>query len=215
MPHHKSNRNTVTPNGQRLRELRAAAGLTQLELSCYLDYSERLVRKAEKSQRIDFTSLVSFKNFFETQGIQVNLDEITLDEKSTEQISLDWFRLCFVEKDIDQALRLCHPKTKFNFQGVAGKGKTQLKSKLAFVLHGFSDFVFSVENCISNLEESAILWSAERVKSYSASPVQSHFVNENPMGTIWLRSIDHAIVSVQDDCSLLGDHATTRPVSLK
>jgi len=87
----KSNHGSQLVNGQKVRELRCQFGLTQLELAMKIDCSERLIRKMEKGRSVSAKSLFFLCDFFRTQNIEIDFDDLVLSQSNALEVAKQWF----------------------------------------------------------------------------------------------------------------------------
>ena len=69
----------VAVNGQHLRQLRMERGMTQLQLARAAGYTERLIRKAEKSGRLDIATIHDLAEALSQSGENVSLGHLLHD----------------------------------------------------------------------------------------------------------------------------------------
>lgn len=101
-------RRSVKANGAKLKSLRLAAGVTQEELAEQIGYSDRLIRKAEMSGRIDLKSIRALFQYYAAIGQAVELSELILAESENRADLLPerWFDLLFQQRDFAAAASL-------------------------------------------------------------------------------------------------------------
>ena len=175
-----SNRNSIIPDGQYLRQLRGQLGLTQNELAFRLNVSERLVRKAEQSQRIECRSLVLFQMFFEQQGLAIEPEEFRQAGcVSSRQMSVTFFRACLVQGDLHSIVERCHEEVSAEIDGRVAVGHDKVKA----LLESFEDSIpegmnWTVGPVFSESNATSIFWSLAPVDQSTAeqwdSPTSLH-----------------------------------------
>ena len=101
-------RRSVKSNGAKLRSLRLAAGLTQEDLAGHVDYSTRLIRKAEMGERLDVKSVRALLKYFVSIGQAVELSELIVAESEdlVHVLPKRWFELVFQQRDFAAAANL-------------------------------------------------------------------------------------------------------------
>ena len=156
-----NNRNSTVPNGQYLRQLRGQLGLTQNELAFRLNVSERLVRKAEQSQRIECKSMVLFQMFFQQQGLAVDPKAISQRwDFSTKQMSVSFFHACLVQNDLNSITERCHKKVSTELDGRIAVGHDKVEA----LFQSFADSIpkgmkWTIGPVISESNTTSIFWS--------------------------------------------------------
>lgn len=156
-----NNRNSTVPNGQYLRQLRGQLGLTQNELAFRLNVSERLVRKAEQSQRIECRSLVLFQMFFEQQGLAVDSEAIGHGwNLSSKQMSVAFFRTCLVQGDLNSILERCHEQVSAKIDGTVAVGHNDVKALFqSFEKSSSMGMKWIIGPVLSESNTTSIFWS--------------------------------------------------------
>jgi DNA-binding XRE family transcriptional regulator len=157
----KNNRNTIVPNGQYLRQLRAKLGLTQIELAFRLDLSERLVRKAEKSRRIDARNLVLFRLFFEQQGLAIDPEKIgQMLCDSPKSMAVSFFDACLVQGDLQSIVQQCHEQVSAEINGRVAIGHANVKALfLSFANSTPKEMEWTTGAVLNESIATSIFWS--------------------------------------------------------
>jgi transcriptional regulator with XRE-family HTH domain len=111
----------VLVNGERLQALRLQAGLTQEELAAKTGYSDRLIRKAEASGPLRFTTIADLAAAISSPTLTVTTDDLVL---SPEPIARE-LTLALVNPDVEQlekrAIPNCHRDVQLAVHGDASE----------------------------------------------------------------------------------------------
>ena len=81
----------VAVNGQHLRQLRMERGMTQLQLARAAGYTERLIRKAEKSGRLDIATIHDLAEALSQSGENVSLGHLLHDNLAIARLLVQSF----------------------------------------------------------------------------------------------------------------------------
>ena len=180
-------RNSVVPNGHYLRQLRAKLGLTQIELAFRLDLSERLVRKAEKSERIDSRSLVLFRLFFEQQGLAVDPEQVArIPRDAPKSMAISFFDTCLTRGELHLIDQHCHEQVSAEIDGRVAVGHVNVKALLVkFESCTSKAMQWARGTVVSESNNTSIFWS-RTFESQSLSP-QSHTKSIHQRGVVLIR----------------------------
>lgn len=161
----KNNRNSIQPDGQYLRQLRAKIGLTQVELAFRLEVSERLVRKAEKGGRIDCSSLLLFIMFYQQQGLRIDAEKFgSLLTLSTKEIAISFFRDCFVLGNENYVARWCAAHVSGSIDGQRSAGQLDAIALIESFLAEFEQGAkWTIGQVVSDSETASVFWTRESV----------------------------------------------------
>ncbi len=190
----KNRRNSVVVNGVKIKELRKRLGLTQEEFATDIDYSERLVRKAERGGRIDAKTLRVISRYFHQNGLRISIDQLTSGTyaiHSGETILRDWL-IQLVNGDDSIAIQsLMSAQFKFFINGQPGSGIRTFHRAIHEVFEGLQPAQFVVDQVVTDGKCAAARWFVKRPDEVSRTTSQRDPIRL--VGDVWIRIDDQEI----------------------
>ena len=139
-------RRSIKSNGAKLRSLRLAAGLTQEDLAGHVDYSTRLIRKAEMGERLDVKSVRALLKYFVSIGQAVELSELIVAESEdlVHVLPKRWFELVFQQRDFAAAVNLLSRDCLVCMDGIS-VGAERVEDVVGSLIRVFEETKFSID----------------------------------------------------------------------
>ncbi len=186
----KNHRNSVIANGPRIKEFRKQLGLTHEEFALDIDYSERLVRKAERGGRVDAKTLRVFLNFFQRNGIRTSIFQLSNDfdlMRNGKLIMIAWFERVFNQSDPSAFEDLMSERLTFSVNGRSGIGINLFREAIHNVFESMQPEKFVIDQIVTDGTWTAARWYA---KATNSSRFDSPPTSIRIDGDIWSRTDD-------------------------
>ncbi|MBX3417991.1 MAG: helix-turn-helix domain-containing protein [Pirellulaceae bacterium] len=169
-----TSKRSVHANGPELKRLRACLGLTQEDLAAQIDYSDRVIRRAENGQRVDYRTLKTLHEFFVLSGLEVGFTEIvagdseaTTEESPNLHRSVDlvsfWFDQIFHKRSVEIVNYLAVDDVTFCLNGEQGAGRKSLVGHLNKLLEEHVEICWELLQICSGEDWTMVQWQSQRL----------------------------------------------------
>ena len=168
-------RRSFAVRGELLRSLRLARGWSQSEAARRADLSDRLIRKAEKGERLEVKSISQLAGLYGSAERPLSPESLLVDREETVagpaptaalRATLQrWFDGLWNQLDLSVVDELIVPEFAFHTETGVIRNREELKSRVLKFRESFSDFEFVLEH-VSDLGDAVVCrWRATMTHS--------------------------------------------------
>ena len=203
MSKNSSRRGSVFVDGDKLKSLRHALGLTQEQAAARAGYTDRLIRKLERGGPVSPQTVRDMAEAYAAavpKGASLTPQDLMVATPAAEleRLVRTWFHRAYNERDLAVIAEMMHPDIVLHSEGATRQGREVIEQRVSLVLGAFQPLQLTVEKVICEKDHAVAYWSVVKTHVGDFLGIPATGKEVTLMGSSWARFEQGLIVEVRD-----------------